>query len=347
VNPQNCEPSSLRVLIVDQGPDVLETLSGSLSGAGFHVTCVRSGPEAVRLLLDAGADIVITSRDMPGMGGIDLCRTIRGEKTIPFVYILLLAAQAMDEGGVIEAFEAGADEVSQHPIGRDELLARLRPAGRLVMLQKELTRRQLDMHRYNAEIAHANRKLEESNWKLRHAATTDELTGLANRRAAFARLNEHWVSADRYKHGLACVAIDIDHFKAINDTYGHAAGDRVLREAAGVLASVTRRGETLCRIGGEEFLVLCPHAAAAEAAIGAERMRAGVENAPIKVGDREVRVTISLGVAERKADMTHPDDLLRAADDALYAAKAAGRNRVATAAVRPLPEPSAEMAGPA
>jgi diguanylate cyclase (GGDEF)-like protein len=175
----------------------------------------------------------------------------------------------------------------------------------------------------------------------------DALTGAHNKRYFLEFLEREIARCARYRRPLSLLMFDIDHFKAINDTYGHAAGDRVLREAAGVLASVTRRGETLCRIGGEEFLVLCPHAAAAEAAIGAERMRAGVENAPIKVGDREVRVTISLGVAERKADMTHPDDLLRAADDALYAAKAAGRNRVATAAERPLPEPSAEMAGPA
>ena len=331
MKPAEAEAAALRILIVDVDAKHVEALTRQLPPAEYAVATARQASDALRALFDPGADVVILDRAAADTSSLDLCRSIRAEKAIPFVYILLLMPGPIDEASVVEAFEAGVNDLLRKDAGQRELVARLRPAWRMAALQKELAQRKMDMHRYNAEIAHANRKLEESNWKLRHAATTDELTALANRRAAFARLNELWVSSERYKHGLVCIAIDVDHFKTINDTHGHAVGDRVLRETAQTLQKVTRKNETLCRIGGEEFLVLCPHAEEAEAAVGAERMRRAVENGTVHVGDLELRVTISVGVAGRAPAMSRPDDLVRAADDALYAAKAAGRNKVCTA----------------
>lgn len=326
------EPLPIRVLVVDDEPVSRTVLERYLTGAGHEVFTAASGKEAVRILLAEGLEVVITDWMMPHMDGLELCRAIRSCEALPFVYVIIVTAQETDEERVVEAFEAGADDYLSKPVKRRELLARLNAGVRIVRLQQELGRRSREVHRANAEIAIASEKLEQANRKLGKAATTDDLTGLTNRRAALAHLDEYWRSADRHIDSLACVALDIDHFKSVNDTHGHAVGDLVLQETVAALESVLRRDETLCRMGGEEFLVLCPRADESEAAVGAERLRRVVEANVIRTGDLELRVTVSLGVAEKTSAMVGPKDMLHAADEALYAAKAAGRNQVCVGA---------------
>lgn len=179
---------------------------------------------------------------------------------------------------------------------------------------------------HTIEIESANNELRKVNNSLSRLATTDELTGLMNRRAAMQRLEEAWAQSDRNQTPLCCILIDVDHFKRINDEFGHAVGDEVLRRMAINMDRNTRAGETLCRLGGEEFLIICPLSTIDEAVVGAERIRQGVE---AEFSDSSGRgSTISIGVAQKVPYMSRSDDLLIIADDMLYKAKRRGRNRM-------------------
>lgn len=311
------------VLAVDDDPFCLRVLERHLRNDGYTVVTATNGKEALRALLDQGMQLVVTDGSMPEMGGLELCRALRTHEGIGLVFVIVLTART-DEDHLVEAFQAGADDYITKPFKRRELLARLHAGQRLIDLQRELTKRTIEAHRVNAELAVANQKLAT-------LATRDELTGLVNRREAMERLTGYWASAKRYGDPLSCIVLDIDHFKKFNDMYGHAVGDSVLRETAHILQCSARRGEIACRVGGEEFLIICPTATVKAVAVAAERFRRTVAANVISEGESELSITISLGLAGMCDGITCPDQLLKAADDALYAAKAAGRNCVRTA----------------
>ncbi len=321
---------SFKVLVVDDDPMAVKLTSRMLENAGYEVLTAENGVEALRVMAQVGPPLVVTDWMMPEMDGVEFTRAVREHTEIGFVFIVLVTAQN-EADRLVEAFEAGVDDYVTKPFNQRELLARLRAGERIVELQHDLDRRQLELHRANAEMQVANARLDEANKKLHLMATTDELTGLTNRRAAMALLADQWAAACRHPEPMSCVMLDIDHFKSFNDTHGHAVGDLVLRETAQTLAKTARQEERVCRVGGEEFLVLCPHAKAAEAAVAAERMRKAIEAHVFKAESGDLSVTISLGVAQREEGMAAADDLLRASDDALYAAKEAGRNKVCLA----------------
>ena len=312
-----------RVLLVDDDPAYRALLKKVLATGEYEVLTATNGREALRVLREEGVQLVVTDWNMPEMDGIDFCRAVRSAESVGFVYVIILTAQA-DKARLLEAFAAGADDFLSKPCDRQELLARLRAGLRIIELEASLAERSRLLHKVNAELAILNEKLEQM-------ATTDELTGLFNRRQATSRLDELWALAQRYHQPLSCIMADIDHFKKFNDEHGHAAGDLVLENTAFVLKTAARETDVVCRMGGEEFLVLCPNVPASGAALCAERLRATVASRFIPYRDSELRVTISLGVAEREEGIACPDDLLKAADDALYAAKNAGRNRVQVA----------------
>lgn len=340
------DQSRPNVLVVDDDADALRLLERHLSRAGYTVFTATNGIEAMQTILAEGTPIVITDWRMPEMDGVSLCAAIRQHEAIPFAYIIMVTASETTEDQVVEALHAGADDYLCKPIKIRELLARMRAGERIVKLQLTLDSRNRDVHRYNAEIEISNTKLGAVNRELNRMATTDELTGLVNRREAMRRLSEAWTSSNRHGHPLSVISLDIDRFKSCNDVYGHAAGDAVLKETAAVLRRSARHEECVCRVGGEEFLVICPHATEEMAAVGAERMRRAVEANTVVVGDLTLRTTISLGVSQRREEMQSPDDLLRLGDEALYRAKDGGRNMVWLASRTPLaadsPEDSAE-----
>jgi len=179
-----------------------------------------------------------------------------------------------------------------------------------------------------ADVGDHVRDLGIANRKLNVAALTDPLTGLANRRCARNKLSEEWQNSMRSSSPLSVMMVDIDRFKRVNDEYGHEIGDLVLNEVAQILKTHTRQGEEVARLGGEEFLVICPNTSAEQAAIGAERLRAAVESHVIRTPKFHTSTTVSLGVAGRTSDMSGIDALLKAADAAVYVAKSAGRNQV-------------------
>ena len=326
------EHESYPVLIVDDDPAALALLRRHLGCTCRKVYEAGNGAEALEIIKAEAPPLVITDWSMPEMDGLQLCREIRSEagEGIGFIYVIVVTAHT-EQDRVVSAFEAGADDYLTKPINPKELVARLRAGERIIRLQEELEKRTREVYRFNAEMAITQDKLEDANDKLTRLATTDELTGLINRRETMRRLTEAWAVAERRGMPLSCIGLDIDHFKNFNDTWGHAFGDTVLRETALTIKTTIRAGSVACRIGGEEFLVICPDADIDGAAKAAERIRAAVAANRIVGGNQRVNVTISLGVAERVDSMEGPDDLLKAADDALYNAKRAGRNRVCLA----------------
>jgi len=308
------------ILAIDHDGEALQLLKAQLEVAGYSVKTARTCSEGLRLFSDISPKIVITELKLPDKDGFHLCREIRLTQSMGSVYILALS-NCNETHQIVEAFNAGANDFLKKPFDQYELLARLHAGTRVLQLEQELAKERLTIHKANSELVVLNKKLQE-------LATTDVLTHLPNRREAIRLLNELWTAAENSNQPLACMMIDIDHFKKYNDQYGHEAGDTVLRSTANILKSVIRAGETVCRIGGEELLVLCPSSSEEAAVTGAERLRRVVESNKVTHGDSSVAVTISIGISSKNNTMKTAEDLLKSADTALYTAKRNGRNRV-------------------
>ena len=310
----------LSIVVVDDEPAVLHTLTKYLSGAGHTVYPAKNGQEALRIVVERSPQLVITDWQMPGMDGIALTKALRQTKMGRQLYIIMFGGSA-DEDAQIRAFEAGADDYMVKSTRPTLVDARLRACSRVVQLQGEIRKDKEDVRRYMKDLSIANRKLQA-------AALTDPLTGLYNRRFCLERLEQEWAESVQTGKSLACLLIDIDHFKRVNDTYGHDVGDHVLVSTAGVLQAKLRASDVACRLGGEEFLVIGSSMDRETALACAERLRADVEAQTIKIASTSLRVTLSIGVSLRKPTMTASAELIKNADEAVYVAKANGRNQV-------------------
>ena len=258
---------------------------------------------------------------LPQMDGLELTRSLRQTRIGRGIYVLMLTSQDDDER-LIEAFENGADDFVNKPLRPRVLAARLRAGQRVIRLQQAIQKDQEEIRHFAAELAVTNRRLQQ-------VALTDPLTGFPNRRYAVDRMQQEWASSTRTWRPMCCMVIDIDQFKAVNDTYGHDVGDQVLSQGATAIKRSLRAQDVISRTGGDEFLVICPDTTMEAALVCAERIRRSVETMSINVGDQVLRVTISVGVAVRDRTMSDPDVLIKRADESAYVAKAQGRNRVA------------------
>ena len=314
---------ALRILLVDDDPTSLRIVRALLERSGHVVETARNGNEALMAALESPPQMVVTDWMMPEMDGVELCKRLRSTEAGRDLYILILTGQN-EEQRIVEAFEAGADDHLAKPVNARLLLARIRPGIRVIQLQERLQGEVNEKKDAYARLAIATRKFE-------IASMTDALTGLPNRRYAMRRLEKEWASSERSGLPLALLLLDIDHFKSVNDTHGHDVGDQVLRETARAANNATRTSDTCTRMGGEEFLVICPGTPLEGATQLAERIRAAVEGNRIEVpGFTRGHVTISLGVASNEqGDLDSVEALLKAADEAVYDAKRAGRNRAA------------------
>jgi diguanylate cyclase (GGDEF)-like protein len=322
-------PAEIKVLAIDDDPRILRLLSHHLKQSGYQVLTAENGEEGLQIVLDESPQLVVTDWVMPELSGIELCRALRRMDAGRRTYVLILTARD-DEQQVVDAFGAGADDFVTKPFNPRILLARVQAGQRMIELQRQVEADKKLRMRQVAEMGLITRKL-------RAAAQTDVLTDLPNRRYAITRLEQEWNNSVRTKKPMSVVMVDIDHFKRINDTYGHDVGDIVLKQTAAVLRARTRRGDIVCRLGGEEFLVINVNSDMESAVQCAERLRVAVEANMIKAEGFSERVTISLGCAVRSSAIADIDDLLKAADEAVYAAKAAGRN-VTRESLRRLPE---------
>jgi diguanylate cyclase (GGDEF)-like protein len=327
----------LRILVVDDDKSVLMLLDKLLGHAGYNVFTAANGREALHTAMECRPQLIVADWLMPEMDGLEFCRALRNTKIGRSVYLVLLTG-IEDEARLVEAFEAGVDDYVLKPINPKLLLARLRAGERVVNLQSEVESDREEIRRFATELALTNRRLQE-------AALLDPLTGIPNRRYAMDRIQQEWSAAERGGRPLACMLIDVDHFKRINDTYGHDVGDRVLQSVSETLKLSARTQDVICRIGGEEFLVVCPDTDASAAGQCAERLRQAVGAKRIAVGNAMLELTISVGVAAMHAGMTSPDSMIKAADQAVYAAKQAGRDR--TCVYRPRASGEANLAASA
>lgn len=312
--------AALRVLLVDDDATTRAMLEGVLGGAlGHSVICAGNGHEALAVAVEALPQIVITDWMMPGMSGLELSRALRATDWGQTIYLIMLTS-VESEDEISEAFEAGVDDFLTKPVNIRTLRARLRAAWHYVQLLEAWERDRAQLKQFAAELAISNRRLE-------HAAMTDLLTSLPNRRSGMTSLAKAWSAANRSSQPLSVMVLDVDHFKRVNDTYGHAIGDAVLREVAQALQRSARKDDSVCRLGGEEFLMICQNADLKSALMAAERLRRMIESLRITAGSAVIQISISIGIASREAGMSDADALVNAADRALYQAKQSGRNR--------------------
>lgn len=317
------EEPPIRILIVDDDPMTRFTLEHLLQGTGRAVDSAEDGEQALALALEKCPDLVITDWKMPRLSGLELCRILRNTSITQHIYIIMLTGRESEEE-MVQALDAGADEFVVKPFRPRVLQARIASGERIVRFQRTVNRDREVIQKYAAELAVANRKLQAM-------AMSDSLTGLPNRRCALERLTDSVAESSRHHEPLSCIMIDIDHFKQINDSYGHDIGDRVLREISDIFQKTVRSYDLVSRIGGEEFLIICARSTLSESLHLAERLRTAVEVMSPEGIEKAARITISLGVSSWNESFSGPEDLIRAADGALYQAKRHGRNQVRAA----------------
>ncbi len=298
----------MRVLAAEDNPVFQSMLKAMLGKWGYEAIIAPDGNEAMRLLSrDDPPRMAILDWMMPGMDGVEVCRCIRGVRREPYIYMLLLTARNESQD-LVEGMDAGADDYLTKPFVAHELRARLRAGRRILDLQAELV---------------AAREA------LRIQATYDGLTGVLNRGSVLDALNQDLARAGRESGPVAVLLTDIDHFKKVNDTHGHQAGDAVLQETAHRMKSAIRAYDSMGRYGGEEFLIVLPGCDGEDAVHQAERIREAIAGPSYSYGGAVFTSTCSVGVSWRScASSDDAAELIREADLALYRAKAAGRNRV-------------------
>jgi diguanylate cyclase (GGDEF)-like protein len=315
-----------RLLVADDDQLIVSQIRQGLSGSDYDFVECRDGTEVLSAIRQHHPDLLLLDVEMPGLGGVEVCRIVKanqGASGFGFIPVILMTARRT---GKVEGLELGADDYLIKPFDMLELSARVKSMLRLKALQDALMEK-------NRELDRANKELEEKRNELLQLSRTDGLTGLINRRHFEERLDAEFARSERYRAPLSCFLLDIDHFKKVNDTWGHPFGDVVLREVAGVARRALRDVDILARYGGEELVALLPETSPEEAWRAAERVRMGVEamrlTAQTDEGPKTVRCTASIGVSTFPSDSVgSAEGLVQAADDCLYAAKEGGRNQV-------------------
>lgn len=313
---------------MDDEPVSLRLLVRHLRSEGFDVSMARNGKEGLKRALQEKPDLLVVDHEMPDLNGLEVVEALRRSSVGASMYILLLTGTE-DEELLIQAFDSGVDDFVRKPFLPRLLSARMKAGVRIANLQRKVER---DRKTILDQLADRNML----NRKLRTASLTDPLTGLPNRRYAMNRLESEWKASERTGTPFSLIMMDIDRFKQVNDTYGHDVGDLVLQATAAAVKGALRGEDEACRIGGEEFIVVCRNAGVEDGAVAAERIRAAVESNIVDAPGFDKAVTVSLGVASTgDAGGEYSQEslmaLMKGADEAVYQAKNGGRNRVCIA----------------
>ena len=293
--------ATTKILVVDDDANTARLIRGWYKNKPFEILEAKDGDEGIRRAVSEQPDIILMDLMMPGTDGIEASRRLKADPATAGTPVILLSARREPQTKR-EGFDAGIDQYVEKPFDLDEMDARIRS-----MIDKSKTYRKLEVE-----------------------ATVDEKTGLANYRVFYKKLREEWERSERYKQPLSVVMLDLDNFKRVNDTVGHPAGDRVLREFSVLVSGGARGTDLAARYGGEEFAMILPHTDRERAQRVAERIRAAVADFVFLEPDHPLRVTVSAGAATFAPEfpMASAEQLVAAADRALYAAKKAGKNRV-------------------
>lgn len=305
----------MRILVAEKDSHSRALLEKSLTSWGYQVDSCTDGLTALEALSrDDSPHLAIVDGMIPPFDGLHVCKEVRKLSQRPYVYLILLGAQD-DKRDAGEVLEAGADDYVMKPFEPHELRGRVRAGIRIVRLQQNLIQ--------------ARRRYE-------FKATHDLLTGVWNRAAILETLGKELARSARQKSPVGIVMADVDHFKSINDAYGHLTGDAVLKEIASRIRSCLRAYDSVGRYGGEEFMLVLPGCHGPDLERLAERLRSFVACRPVRAGDTDIPVTMSLGfaVVEAGHEGVQVDALIQSADEALYRAKELGRNRVFPATVK-------------
>ncbi|MCG6879761.1 MAG: diguanylate cyclase [Deltaproteobacteria bacterium] len=299
------------ILIAEDNAVSRKLMEMNLRQAGYEVVSTVNGREAFNVFKRRFFPIILTDWGMPEMDGLELCRAIRENPTEGYVYIFLITGRDSKKD-IIVGLEAGADDYLTKPFDRSELKARLKTALRILKLEKSL---------------------KEAYEKIRILSITDKLTGCYNRTYMDEYLSKEITRATRYRRPISLVMTDIDHFKRINDSYGHQAGDLILKNFVGWIKESLRNDvDWVARYGGEEFLIVLPETGFESAMSSAERLRKTVAGSVTSYEEKDIRITASFGVVGFKPSAengTFPhESIVGEADKSLYRAKNEGRNRV-------------------
>jgi two-component system cell cycle response regulator len=309
-----------RVLVVDDDELVLARIAALVRLGGYETHTATCGNSALRLLEKIPCQIVLTDWDMPTMNGLALCNTLRARDEDGYVYLMLLTVRN-DGQDVATGLGAGADDYVIKGAAPQELLARIGVGRRITLLEQTLRA---------------------SNHLHRRMSTTDSLTGIRNRRFLMQYLPQEMERSRRNGNPLAVLSCDIDHFKTVNDTFGHEAGDEVLQGFVKAISGCIRNTvDWIARSGGEEFVVVLPETDLSGATSVAERIRQSLECEAIRTSFGPCPITVSAGVSALETECELSEDavlaLLRSADEGLYASKRLGRNRVTPIVMRSSP----------
>ncbi|HET6420752.1 MAG TPA: diguanylate cyclase [Geobacteraceae bacterium] len=297
------------VLVVEDSETVRREIVHILKGKSIFDTFFEAddGLQGFKVLLGHKIDLILCDVDMPMMDGFKFISLVQSREDLRDVPIILLTGKE-DRDSKIRGLEQGASDYITKPFDAGELVARVKVHLKIKTLQDQL---------------------KQANELLLAISHTDHLTGLYNRRYLEETLEREFRRTQRKGNNLAVMILDIDHFKMVNDTYGHQQGDYVLCKIAALFQRVLREYDTAARFGGEEFIAVIPETSLSEARNIAERIRASIEETLFSVGDEKIRITASFGVSAFPAEeIRSADDLIRVADKALYSAKIKGRNRV-------------------
>jgi diguanylate cyclase (GGDEF)-like protein len=299
----------MRIVIADDSPLSRRLLEATLKGWGYQVVAACDGEEAWRILdSDEAPALAILDWMMPGLTGPEVCKLVREKAREPYTYILLLTSRN-EKDDVVEGMTSGADDYITKPFDQHELKVRLRAGTRILELQLVATRE-----------------------ALRIQATRDYLTQMWNRSSILEILDRELARSERQQRPVGVIVADLDHFKRINDTHGHFAGDMALREAASRMQASVRPYDSVGRYGGEEFLVVLPGCDEQDCRVQAERLRIAIHSAQVKLSDTVLTISASLGCTSGMGGQIAGELLIRVADDALYLAKRGGRNRTVSMA---------------
>ena len=287
-----------KILIVDDDADIIEVVKVRLISEGYNVLVASNGKEALHMLEEETPDLIILDVMMPDMDGFETCKRIKSRKDKGYLPIIMLTVSDTPDEKV-KGLDLGASDYITKPYEADEFMARIRAGLR--------AKREYD--------------------RILQMAEKDSLTGLYNRRSLDVRLSEEFSRAQRYTREFSIIMLDIDHFKAVNDTYGHQMGDVVLKQVADLIEKSLRKSDVPYRYGGEEFVILATETGIAGAKMCAERIRMSCHENSFGEEKQPVSIAMSGGIScYPQSSVENAEELLRKADSAMYEAKAAGGN---------------------